>query len=499
MTKISIIVPFNNVEKYISKCLTTLIYQSLEDIEIICINDASKDASKEIVQKYLDNDKRIILLNLDVNLGQSYARNLGLEIASGEYIAFVDADDWCSLDMFEKLYNSAKQNNTDITMCKSQLYDDIEQNFYTNDYYGLKAFEQFKDKIFNANDAKDDILNNTAVLWNKIYRHDFLIDNNIKFQEGYIYEDLPFSTEAFIKAERINIVLEDLYFYRQNRRFSTMKNADKKIYDRIPMVELTYNILKQAKLFPEKKAEIISWIIDDIFHRFTLLEEKYYQDYYNKMKEFFININETMTEEDKNILDLKSYCRDEFEAIVNGNYLGFWKFLIEKYKTANQKIKSAEHKFNLDLQKIKNYYEIEQQKEKEQIKKWWENKVTEEVKNAIDICAKDYQAKMDEQFTFMQAKKDFEMKKLFDEMQEKLVNQEYDLKSWQAESVRQLKEKITADYEWKLEEQRLHYQDSLIKQKDYYENKYLLVKILLKLYKKREQIKNKIGKILKKN
>ncbi len=495
MTKVSVIVPFHNVEKYISKCLTTLMYQSLEDIEIICINDASTDASKEIVQNYIERDNRIILLNTEVLSGQSYARNIGLEVASGEYIAYVDSDDWCSLDMFEKLYNSAKENNTDITMCTVQLYDDIEQNLYTDDYYSLKAFENFKTNVFNAETAKDYILNNPAVIWNKIYRHDFLLKNNIKFQEGFIYEDLPYSVETFLKADRINIVWENLYFYRQNRRFSTMKNSDKKIYDRIPMVELTWNILQKAEFFNEKKSEIISWIIDDIFHRYTLLEKKYYQDYYTNMKEFFTRINNTITEEDRKVLSLKSYCRDEFDAVVEGEFIDFWKFLIEKYKIANQKIKETEYRCSLDVQAIKDYLEKfkkEKEEEKEKIIEWWKEHTEKTVKEAV-------KAAIDEQFIFMKAEKDAELKKIYEEMQEKLLRQEFDLKSWQAESVRQVKEKLTADYEWKLEEQKQHFQEAFIKQKDYYENKYLLVKILLKFYKKREQLKNKIGKIFKKN
>ena len=108
MTKLSIIIPYRNVEQYISKCLSTVLYQTLEDIEIICINDASDDASANIVKEYAQKDRRVITLNTFEESGQSYARNLALEIASGEYIGFVDADDWIELDMFEKLYNRLK-------------------------------------------------------------------------------------------------------------------------------------------------------------------------------------------------------------------------------------------------------------------------------------------------------------------------------------------------------------------------------------------------------
>ena len=92
MTKVSVIIPYRNVEQYISKCLSSVVSQTLWDIEIICINDASEDNSKEIVQEFAKNDKRILMLNTAYESGQSYARNLGLELASGEYIGFVDAD-----------------------------------------------------------------------------------------------------------------------------------------------------------------------------------------------------------------------------------------------------------------------------------------------------------------------------------------------------------------------------------------------------------------------
>ena len=488
MAKVSVIVPFHNVEKYISKCLTSLIYQSLDDIEIICINDASTDDSKNIVQHYIENDKRIILLNVENMSGQSYARNLGLEVASGEYIGFVDADDWVELDMFEKMYNKAKSADSDITMCQAQLYDDKEQTFYTNDYYSLKSLEKYGDNVFNPYETKDEILNINVVLWNKIYKREFLQNISVKFQNGYIYEDLPFFFETYLKAQRINILWEAPYYYRQNRQFSTMQNSDKKVYDRIPMVERTYNVLKQASFFEEKKAEIISWIIDDIFHRYTLLEDRYYEDYFAKMKEFFKKIE--LTAEDEQEL-AKSYCYDEFKNVLERSYYGFWNFLVEKYKTSNKRIKAAEHKCNLDIIAIKEYleqYKKEVNEEKNKIEEWWQNHCEEEVKKKID-----------EQFHYMEARKTEELKAAYEEWHSKLVKQEYELKAWQAESVRQVTEKLKADYEWKLEEQKQQYQSALIKQKEYYENNYLLVKIILKFYKKVEQLKNKIKRIIKKN
>lgn len=472
MTKVSVIVPFNNVENYISKCLTSLIYQSLEDIEIICINDASTDNSKNIVLEYAKYDKRIKILNINTMSGQSYARNLGFEIASGEYIGFVDSDDWVELDMFEKMYNKAKLGNTDITMCQAQLYDDKEQRFYTDDYYSLKNLEKMGDNVFSFEETKDEILNINVVLWNKIYKRDFLNNIEAKFQEGFIYEDMLFFFETYLKANRINILWEAPYYYRQNRSFSTMQNSDKKVYDRIPMVEKTYRVLEKAPFFAEKKAEIVSWLIDDIFHRYTLLEDKYYKDYYANMQALFRSIE--LTKEDKEIL-AKSYCYDEFNNIIERDYLGFWNFLIEKYRTSNKRIKAAEHKCNLDILAIKEYleqYKIEAKDERDKLEAWWENHCRESLEN---------------------------LENAHEALKEEHIKQEYALKAWQAESVRQVTEKLTADYEWKLEAQKQHYQEALNKQKDYYENNYFLVKMVLKFCKKSEQLKNKVKKFLKKN
>ena len=112
---LSIIVPVYNVENYLIRCLDSLVNQTLKEIEIICINDGSKDNSLNILEEYAKKDSRIIILNQE-NAGLSAARNAGMEIAKGEYIGFVDSDDWVDLDFFEKLYIAAKNNDCDIAV-----------------------------------------------------------------------------------------------------------------------------------------------------------------------------------------------------------------------------------------------------------------------------------------------------------------------------------------------------------------------------------------------
>lgn len=496
MNKVSVIIPFYNAEEYIVKCISSVINQTLDDIEIILINDCSTDNSYDIVLDYAKNDKRIILLNTNKQSGQSYARNLGLANATGEYIGFVDADDWISVDMFEKMYNRAKKDNTDITMCKAQLYDTKEQKYKDDDYYGLKVLEKIKEKCFSSIDTKDEILDINVVIWNKLYKREFLKKINAKFQEGYIYEDLPFFFETYLKAEKINIVWEELYYYRQNNNLSTMKNTDKKIFDRIPMMELSYNILKEYVFFSEKQLDIVSWIIDDIFHRYTLIEDKYYMEYYYKMKTLFESFN--LCKEQQERLD-KSYCYDEYCNILKCSCLEFFGYLIEKYKTSNKLIKDVKHQNNVTIAKMNEYWEKysrEKENEKQQINAWWKQHCEEEIKQGLE---KEIENRLNTQFEFLESKKSYEMKKLYEEMYDKLLVQEQELKKWQTESVRQAKEQLTAEYEQKLENLHNQYQTALREQKEYYEYHFLFAALIFKLYKFSDKVKYKIKKLMNKN
>ena len=495
MTKISIIVPFYNVEGYIEKCIKSLISQTIEDIEIICIDDESTDNSKEIVLRYANVDKRIKLISTQKHLGQSSARNLGLEIAEGEYIGFVDSDDWVESNMYEKMYNLAISKNTDITMCQAFLYDDKTQECYTNDYYNLKELEKFKDNVFSPLDTKNEILKINIVLWNKIYKKDFLKKINVKFVDGYIYEDLPFFFETYLKAKRINILWENLYYYRENRNYSTMQSIDQKVYNRIPMVEKTYEILKQSEFFEEKKIDIISWIIDDIFHRYTVLDDKYYEEYYKKMKDLFSKIS--LTEEDKEKLKT-SYCYEEFCAILKSTYYEFWKFLIEKYKSTNKRIKAAEHKCNLDIKAIKEYlekYKKEEQEEKENIKSWWQNHCEEEKNKVLEIEREYYRKEKKQVETWWQSHCEEEKNKAIEIERENYRKEKEQTEKWWQNHCEEEKNKVETWWQSHCNEMQNDYEKQLKEQKEYYERKYLLVKICLKICRLFEKVRNKIKKI----
>ena len=285
--KVSVIIPFYNVEDYIGECLESVLAQSLPGIEIILINDASTDNSRKIAQNYADKDSRIKIIDLANRSGQGFARNRGIEAAQGEYIGFVDSDDFVEKDMFKLLYNKAKNDDLDIAMCQVKEYDDMNNEYSTSDYYALTCLTEFGDKIFSAEETKEQLLDINIALWNKIYKREYLLNTGEKFPEGFIYEDLPFFFGTYTPAKRIGIIWKSLYNYRVNRKNSTMQQFNNKILDRPPMVSLTYEKLKKLPYFSEIENKVKGWVIDDLFHRYVLLKENYHQEFFFLMKRIF--------------------------------------------------------------------------------------------------------------------------------------------------------------------------------------------------------------------
>lgn len=227
MPKVTIIVPVYNTEKYLKKCIDSLINQTLKDIEIICINDGSPDNSLKILDEYKKLDDRIVIIN-KYNEGISVARNIGIKISKGEYIGFCDSDDYVDFDYFENLYNSAKENNCDIAVGGiKRVKDGKIKDFYT--CYQSKFGKIFKDKL---------ILTNTPdynYVWNKIYKKEYLLNNNLEFEPNILFEDMRFTPQAIYFANKLITVPNTYYYYvmRKNSIVHTKKNIKehKKSYD----------------------------------------------------------------------------------------------------------------------------------------------------------------------------------------------------------------------------------------------------------------------------
>lgn len=209
MPLVTVIVPVYNVENYLEFCVDSLINQTLRDIEIILVDDGSPDSSGEICDILAASDERITVIHKK-NGGLSSARNSGISIARGEYIGFVDSDDWVEPDMFELLYNAAKKNDADIADC--DMIEVSERRF-------LKFENVNEAHVLDKNQALDIFFRITKTNINycvcdKIFRRDLF--DKVLFTEGIIFEDIDFNYRILIHAERIAILDSVKYYYYKN-------------------------------------------------------------------------------------------------------------------------------------------------------------------------------------------------------------------------------------------------------------------------------------------
>ena len=329
MCLLSIIIPVYNVENYLEQCLDSIIDQELTDIEIICVDDGSTDNKKKKKKKFASKDKRIRIISKK-NGGQASARNLGIQEANGEYIAFVDSDDFIKKDMFSKLYDIAKTNDLDIVMCKISLYDNNSGKINNNAwYYKLGVFENFNKKIFNHNDTREFTCNISVTPYNKIYKSSLIKENDIFFPEGLIFEDEKFFYDVYLRAKKVSIVDEFLYYYRVNRKGSTVDiSKDNDYSDMVSIYKLIRQTFKETGNYENYKLLLANRLIHLELSRFTQTSEKYKEHFFNKMKQ--------------DLLD-----------VLNDEYL---------YNNLSLNIKSRVHKI-LDSNNYDKFRELDKQKE----------------------------------------------------------------------------------------------------------------------------------------
>ena len=233
MVKISIIIPVYNSEKFLNKCLESIVNQTLKDIEIICINDGSTDNSLSILNSFAQKDSRVIVINQD-NQGQSCARNAGLAIAKGEYIGFVDSDDWIDLDFYEKLYKAAKKYDADIAAAGMKRLRPYKWKYHLK--IKNEEYTENTDRKFLLCDVPD-----KCYIWNKIYKSSELKNYNIIFEPNVFYEDRFFTAEVFIKLKGLVTVPDTYYNYWTNNKSTVKTTSPKKSKD----ARYTYNKMMQ--------------------------------------------------------------------------------------------------------------------------------------------------------------------------------------------------------------------------------------------------------------
>lgn len=240
MPKVSIIVPFYNVENYIEKCLETLVNQTLKDIEIILVNDGSKDRSIDIVNKFLKQyPEKIVYLEKE-NGGLSDARNFGIPHAKGEYIAFLDSDDYVEKDMYENMYELAKKEDSDMVEC---------------DFYWEYPDKLKKDEGIIYHGKKEMIEKVRVVAWNKLIKKEILEKSDVKFPKGLRYEDVEFTYKLVPYIEKVSFLKKPCVHYvqREGSISNKQNERNKEIFD---VLDNVINYYKENEIYDTYKDEL---------------------------------------------------------------------------------------------------------------------------------------------------------------------------------------------------------------------------------------------------
>lgn len=220
--KVSLIVPIYKVEQYLRECLTSLVSQTLSEIEIICVNDNTPDNSMVICEEFAQKDPRVKIIDKKNNEGLGLTRNVGIEAAKGEFIAFVDSDDYVALDMYEKLYNEAKQNRLDVCYCgyATDYYGKIEfkngSAKHRNQYLGKDRTRQFLLEMIGPEPEYKSEVKYMISAWDCIYSSSIIKEYNVRFmcERAILSEDTLFNIDFLVCACNVGFIPDQLYRYR---------------------------------------------------------------------------------------------------------------------------------------------------------------------------------------------------------------------------------------------------------------------------------------------
>lgn len=328
MPKISVIIPVYNSEKFLSRALNSVLMQTYENLEIICINDGSTDNSLKILEEYQSKDSRIIVKTIE-NSGAAGARNCGLNIASGDYVSFLDSDDWLNLTMYETFVKSISKAPVDICFFNLGLFAKQEKDALLTLSTQIEDWTDWEseESILTFDNCCNPFGSGMHVA-NKIYSREFLETNKFRFLDGIIMEDFLFNIQTLLAAKSLKVNFEIFYWYNKANEGSVTRNYGKKVFDFFVIVDEINKSVISKNLYEDYKYALFQFNYNTLFSIFKVTEEPFREEYYNKMTEFLSVFD--LNDFDSNICEqLEGY--KEFETFRRlNNSDAFYKYLNEK-------------------------------------------------------------------------------------------------------------------------------------------------------------------------
>ncbi|WP_157143437.1 glycosyltransferase family 2 protein [Brachyspira pilosicoli] len=342
MPKVSVVIPIYNVEKYLKKCLDSVINQTLKDIEIICVNDCSSDNSESIIKEYINKDNRVKLINNKNNYGIGYSRNIGIDNSLSDYISFIDSDDFVSENFIEELYSTALKNDADIVFTNN-IYTVNEDTNNIKPYYHnrmniwkKKFNNSYIEGISNFNVNTEEKENTPeyplVVVWNKLLKKDFLYKKSIRFFDYRIAEDADFFYRILANNPKMYYNNNAKYYYFQ-RSSSLMTNIKKDNDMPIVILEVFENIFNYYK---ENKKELL---IDCNYYNFFSLLHTFNNYKADNKYEFYKLCHNLIKKLDVEI-DRKKHAFYSYNVYIMKTYDDY-NIYIEKIESIKKKVFSV--------------------------------------------------------------------------------------------------------------------------------------------------------------
>ena len=329
MVEISVILPVYNSEEYLKECLESLLNQTFKDIEVLCIDDGSSDGSLGILNEYEKADNRITIISQE-NMGVARTRNNALKSVKGNYVYFMDSDDYLDKNAFKKLHDNITSNGSDFCIMKAIFVNDMDE-------YKFPAFElekefgkvNFNNFTFTYKDVKSHVLNDLFAPWLKLYRTEFLKSSeDFTFPEIKSYSDAPFHVKTMLEASKMSFVPEYMYFYREND--DSLVHSSSNTINFFKLADIIEDYLKNNNFMDEFKEE---------FEAFKIVKLVYYMgftdsdEYYEKAKGELSKIEPSSLIEDRDI--------DKRSIVLESDGLKECKLALELYD-CKRRVKSMQ-------------------------------------------------------------------------------------------------------------------------------------------------------------
>ncbi|WP_298522452.1 glycosyltransferase [uncultured Methanobrevibacter sp.] len=331
MVKVSVVVPVYNVEEFLGECLDSIVNQTLDDIEIICVNDGSKDSSLDILNEYAQNDKRITVIDQE-NGGHAVATNRGMDVASGKYLFLMDSDDILDLRALEETYNLAEEKSVDFVIFQAiNYYMDKDEYIEEENYSMNRLAEHVGDSVFSYRDVKDFVFSISVTPWSKLYNREFIEKNQIRFPEGLVFDDNVFFFDVLFAADRITFLKKHL-FKRRWYPTSSTRAGDLRFLNYIEISNLIWDIFRKYEVFEEFKETLYTKKVSTVHYWYKNIREDYKQDFLDAMRKDYEKIasNKDLFHDFSNNISEKNLFI--FESALNAENVKEFDLTVENYE-----------------------------------------------------------------------------------------------------------------------------------------------------------------------